>query len=167
MNISTSFFNRHRQTIYYGVSLAVLLCLLKWLQVKYIFDEHPIELYIGAVALIFTVLGIWVATKFSRPKVVVETRVIEKQVIVEKEIYITAQDKLTIDQGTINKLGISARELEVLQLMAEGLSNQEIADRMFVSLNTIKTHSSNLFMKLDVNRRTQAVDKGKKLNIIS
>jgi ATP/maltotriose-dependent transcriptional regulator MalT len=71
-----------------------------------------------------------------------------------------------LNQKELQNLGLSKREMEVLQLMAEGLSNHEIASRLFVSLNTIKTHSSKVFEKLEVNRRTQAVDKAKKLSLI-
>ena len=71
------------------------------------------------------------------------------------------------DQTRLDERGISRREYEVLELMAKGFSNQEIADRLFVSLNTIKTQSSNLFLKLDVNRRTQAVQKAKELQLIA
>jgi len=82
---------------------------------------------------------------------------------VEKEVYVRPG---SINEKELARLGLSARELEVLRLMADGLSNQEIATRLFVSLNTVKTHSANIFEKLDVRRRTQAVDKAKKLNII-
>jgi ATP/maltotriose-dependent transcriptional regulator MalT len=70
------------------------------------------------------------------------------------------------DPSRLEKLGISKREHEVLELMANGFSNQEIADKLFVSVNTIKTHSANLFLKLEVRRRTQAVQKGKELMLI-
>ncbi|MEO6498932.1 MAG: LuxR C-terminal-related transcriptional regulator, partial [Mucilaginibacter sp.] len=86
--------------------------------------------------------------------------------IVEKEVYITPAEGFTFNQSALVKLGISNRELEVLQLMASGLSNREIADRLFVSLNTIKTHSSNVFVKMEVERRTQAVDKARKLGLV-
>lgn len=166
MNVANGFLFRNRSAILYGIALAVMLFLLKWLELKYIFSDHSIELYTGGIALIFTGLGIWVTTKLARPKVRVETVVVEKPVIVEKHVYVNAAPTFVFDQKQYDKSGISSRELEVLQLMAEGLSNQEIADRMFVSLNTVKTHASNLFLKLDVSRRTQAVDKGKKLNLI-
>ena len=74
--------------------------------------------------------------------------------------------KFVVNEKSADKLGISSREMEVLQLMATGLSNQEIASQLFVSLNTVKTHSSNLFLKMDVKRRTQAVDKARKLGMI-
>lgn len=147
----------NRGIILYGVALALLLFLLKWLEWRFIVLDHAIEIYSGALALLFTGLGIWLALRLARPK--------EKTVIVEKEIYLSPAAG-TINEKELARLGLSAREQEVLQLMAEGLSNQEIAARLFVSLNTIKTHSSNIFEKLDVRRRTQAVDKAKKLHLI-
>jgi len=144
--VNSNFLARNKSTLLYGTCLAMLLFLLKWLELRFIIINHSFEIYIGAIAIIFTGLGIWLALKLARPKI--------ETVIVEKEIY------------ELNKLNLSKREMEVLQLMSEGLSNQEIALRLFVSLNTIKTHSSKLFEKLDVARRTQAVDKAKKLNII-
>ena len=86
--------------------------------------------------------------------------------IVEKEIFIETGGPFELNQKEIDKLGISKRELDVLNLMATGSSNEEIAAKLFVSLNTVKTHSSNLFLKLDVKRRTQAVEKAKRLSII-
>jgi two-component system, NarL family, response regulator LiaR len=149
------FLARHRHIILYGAALALLLFLLKWLEWKYIVMDRAIELYSGALAIVFTGLGIWLAIKLSRPKL--------KTIIVEKEVYLKPG---TINEKELARLGLTSRELEVLKLMADGLSNQEIAARLFVSLNTIKTHSANIFEKLDVRRRTQAVDKAKKLNII-
>ena len=152
------FFKHHTITILYGLSLAVLLFLLKWLELRLVILDHAFEIYSGAIAVIFTTLGIWVALKLARPRV--------KTVIVEKEVIVSQAAGFTRDETALARLGLSLRELEVLQLMAEGLSNQEIAGRLFVSLNTIKTHCSRLFGKLDVNRRTQAIEKAKRLQII-
>ena len=150
---------KYKQPILYGLSMAILLFLLKWLQFRYIIIDHALEIYVGAIAVIFTGLGIWVALKLARPKV--------QTVVVEKEVYITAPANGNItNEEELARLGLSKRELEVLQLIAEGLSNQEIAARLFVSLNTIKTHSSRIFEKLDVKRRTQAIEKAKRLNLI-
>ena len=149
------FFARHKHIILYGTALALLLLLLKWLEWKFIVLDRAFELYSGAIALVFTGLGVWLALKLARPK--------WKTVVIEREVYRSAA---TIDEKAQARLGLSARELEVLRLMADGLSNQEIAARLFVSLNTIKTHSANIFEKLDVRRRTQAVDKAKKLSIL-
>ncbi len=84
--------------------------------------------------------------------------------VVQKEIYVNTP--FSVNQKELESLNLSKRELEVLQLMSEGLSNKEIADRLFVSLSTIKTHSNNLFDKMNVERRTQAIDKAKRLGII-
>lgn len=149
---------RYRRTILYGVSLALLLFLLKWIELRFIIIDHAFEIYVGLIAVIFTGLGIWLALKLTRPEV--------KMVVVEKEVYIKNNAGFRLNENELRKLGLSKRELEVLQLMAEGLSNQEIASRLFVSLNTIKTHSSKLFEKMDVERRTQAIDKAKKLGVI-
>ncbi|WP_295650227.1 LuxR C-terminal-related transcriptional regulator [uncultured Mucilaginibacter sp.] len=151
------YISKHKQTILYGVALAVLLFLLKWLEWRFIIVDHTIELYAGCIAVIFTGLGVWLALKLSKPKTTVIT--------VEKELRVN-DSTFVLNEAALDETGISKRELDVLLLMAEGLSNQEIAERLFVSLNTIKTHSSNVFAKLDVERRTQAVEKAKRLSII-
>lgn len=151
------FISRNRQVIIYGISLALLLLLLKWLELRFIIADHSMEIYIGCIALLFTGLGIWLALKLMKPKT--ETIVVEKEVIVSR-------DNFSFNEKAFERSGLSKRELEVLQLMSEGHSNAEIADRLFVSLNTIKTHSSNIFLKLDAKRRTQAIEIAKKLSLI-
>lgn len=151
-------FAKYKQPILYGISLALLLFLLKWLELDFIIRNHAVEFYVGTIALFFTGLGIWIALKLTKPKV--------KTVVVEKEVYLEKKAPFILNEHELNKLGLSKRELEVLQLMSEGLSNQEIASRLFLSLNTVKTHTSRLFEKMDVERRTQAVDMAKKLGII-
>jgi ATP/maltotriose-dependent transcriptional regulator MalT len=136
----------------------MLLFLLKWLEYHFVIINHALEIYMGAIALIFMGLGIWLALKLAKPKV--------KTVVIEKEVFINASPDFVFNQDELTKLGISKRELEVLQLMSEGLSNGEIAEKLFVSLHTVKSHSSKLFEKLDVKRRTQAIEKAKRLNII-
>lgn len=151
-------FIKHRAILLYGISLAILLFLLRWLELRFIIFDHALEMYVGAIAIIFTALGIWLALKLTKPKI--------ERVLVEKEIYIEKPKEFVFNEAEMNRLGISKRELEVLQLMAEGLSNAEIAGRLFVSLNTVKTHASNLFFKLDASRRTQAIEKAKSLALI-
>ncbi|MEO5891828.1 MAG: LuxR C-terminal-related transcriptional regulator [Ferruginibacter sp.] len=153
-------FSKNKLVIFYGASLAGIMLLLKWLELRFVIMDHSFEVYIGAIALIFTSLGIWLAAKLTRPKI--------ETIIVEKEIFITSPPTGNApDEKTLSKFNISKRELEVLKLMSEGLNNQEIAGRLFLSLNTIKTHSSNLFEKLDVKRRTQAIEKGKRLGLLA
>jgi DNA-binding CsgD family transcriptional regulator len=155
--MTVNFLTKHRQTILYGSSLALLLIVLKWLELRLVIINHAFEIYIGAIALIFTGLGVWLALKLAKPKI--------KTVLVEKPVYINTSN-FTVNERELTKLNISKRELEVLQLMSEGLSNHEIADRLHVSLSTIKSHSQNIFEKMEVDRRTQAIVKARKLGII-
>lgn len=152
-------FVRNKLPIIYGSALAAILLLLKWLEYRFVLVDHAMEIYVGAIALIFTSLGIWLALKLRKPKI--------QTVIVEKEVYAKRPDQgLVPDENLLEKTGVSKREWEVLSLLSEGLSNQEIADRLFVSLNTVKTHVSNLYLKLDVKRRTQAIETGKRMGLL-
>lgn len=160
--MSLSFIDKHKWTIVYGISTALLLLLLKWLEYRFLIYSNAIEIYIGGIALLFMLLGVWLALKLAKPK----TMVVEKKVVIEKEVFKSATEFI-LNEAEIERLGISKRELEVLQLMAEGMSNQQVADKLFVSLNTVKSHSSKIFEKLEVERRTQAVEKAKRLNIIA
>jgi len=137
-----------RTIILYGIALALLVFLLRYFEYRLIVRDLSLEFYLGIMAVMFTGLGIWAGLKLTRKKVV------------------TVGPEFIFNESELNHLGISKREHEVLELMAKGLSNLEIADRLFVSLNTIKTHSSNLFLKLDVSRRTQAIQKARELRLI-
>lgn len=147
----------YKEIISYAVSMAILLLLLRWLEFRFLVLEHQYEIYIGIIALLFLLFGIWLANKITKPKV--------KTIVVEKEIRV-AMENFVLNETELQQRNISKRELEVLTLMAKGLSNQEIAEQLFVSLNTIKTHSAKLFEKLDVKRRTQAVETAKKLQLL-
>ncbi len=149
---------RNKATIVYSISLAFLLFLLKWLELRFIIFDHSFEIYIGFIAVIFTALGIWLALKLSKPKI--------ETVVVEKEVYVTRNENFVLDTSLVSQLELSKRELEILSLLAQGHSNQEIAAKLFISLSTVKTHIQNLFEKLEVKRRTQAVEKAKRLNLI-
>ncbi|AWH85422.1 helix-turn-helix transcriptional regulator [Flavobacterium album] len=150
---------KHRELILYGVYLALLLLVLRWFEFRFLILSNSLDIYIGLIALVFMGLGIWVALKLAKPK--------KETIVIEKEIHIPAQKNFTFNEEEAERLGLSKRELEVLQLMSEGLSNAEIAERLFVSLNTVKTHSSKLFEKLEVKRRTQAVEVGKRFGLIA
>jgi DNA-binding CsgD family transcriptional regulator len=153
-----SFLQRNKATIVYSISLAFLLFLLKWLELRFIIFDHSFEIYIGFIAVIFTALGIWLAVKLSKPKI--------QTVVVEKEVYVSRNENFVLNTSLISQLELSKRELEILGLLAQGHSNQEIAAKLFISLSTVKTHIQNLFEKLDVKRRIQAVEKAKRLNLI-
>ena len=152
------FITRNKMVILYGLSLALLTFLLKWLELRFLIFENALEVYIGIIAVLFTALGIWLALKLAKPKV--------KTIVVEKEVYISNGEPFKINEVELTRTGLSKRELEVLELMAGGLSNQEIAEKLFVSLNTVKTHTTRVFEKLDVKRRTQAIEKAKRLVLI-
>lgn len=139
-----------RTIIIYGIAMAVLIGLLKLVEYKYFVRDIPLEFYIGTVAVLFTGLGIWAGFRLTRPRVV------------EVEV----QGPFERDDLAVKKLGISKREFEVLELIAAGLSNQDIADRLFVSTSTVKTHVSNVLAKLDASRRTEAIARAKQLRII-
>lgn len=158
MTGSKNLYLRNKAAINYGISLAFLLFLLKWLELRFIIFDHSFEIYIGFIAVIFTALGIWLALKLSKPKV--------ETIVMEKEVFVNRTDNFVLNTTLISQLELSKRELEVLGLLAKGYSNQEIASKLFVSLSTVKTHNQNLFEKLDVKRRIQAVEKAKKLNLI-
>lgn len=153
-----NFLLRNKAIIIYSISLAFLLFLLKWLELRFILFDHSFEIYIGFIAVIFTGLGIWLALKLSKPKI--------ETVVVEKEVYVNRNENFVLDTALVSQLELSKRELEILGLLAQGHSNQEIAAKLFVSLSTVKTHIQNLFEKLDVKRRIQAVEKAKRLNLI-
>ena len=158
MTDNKNFLLRNKAIIVYSISLAFLLFLLKWLELRFIIFDHSFEIYIGFIAIIFTALGIWLALKLSKPKI--------ETVVVEKEVYVARNENFILNTSLISQLELSKRELEILSLLAQGHSNQEIASKLFVSLSTVKTHIQNLFEKLDVKRRTQAVEKAKRLNLI-
>jgi NarL family two-component system response regulator LiaR len=149
-----AFFSKYKSIIYYGLAMAGLLFVLKWLELRLVIIRNAYEIYIGLIAVIFTALGIWLAMKLTKPKT--ETIIIEKE----------KPKDFILNESECARLNISKRELEVLELMASGFSNNEIADKLFLSTNTIKTHAANLFEKLDVRRRTQAVEKAKQLGLI-
>ena len=146
---------QNRREILLSISLAALLFLLKFLRFQYMIVDHEAEIYIGFIAVIFTALGVWLTLNLRKPAK--ETIIIEKQVKSQDFIF---------NASEAERLGLSKREIEVLELMAAGLSNQEIGERLFLSLNTIKTHSRRIFEKLDAVRRAQAIDKAKRLMII-
>lgn len=137
-----------RTIILYGLSVAALVFILKYLEYRFIVRDLSIEFYVGIVAIFFTLIGIWAGFKLTTKKVLL------------------VGPEFVLNEPELQRLGISKREYEVLQLMARGMSNQEMADHLCVSLNTIKSHTSNLFLKLEVSRRTQAIQKARQLRLI-
>ena len=151
-----------KHLLIYGLCGGLLIVVLRLIEYRFLVLERSIEIYGGLIALFFVSLGIWLGLKLTKNKVVVKEVPIEVPV----EIRVPMSEPFVLDQAKLQQLGITARELEILELIAGGLSNREIAERLFVSENTVKTHSSRLFEKLSAKRRTQAVQIGKELQLI-
>ncbi len=134
-----------RTVVLYGLAIAAGALALELLEYQFVVRRFGFEIYVGLVALGFMALGVWAGMRLAPAR---------------------AREAFERNQAALDALGISAREVEVLELLAEGCSNQEIADRLFVSPNTVKTHLSHLYGKLDVRRRTQAVQKARALEVI-
>jgi DNA-binding CsgD family transcriptional regulator len=145
-----------RHVLIYGIIGGILIAVLKWTEYRFLVVEHSIEIYGGLIAATFSVLGIWLGLKLTG----------RQQKIVIKEIPIPAGAPFIPNDQKREDLGITRRELEILALIAQGLSNREIAEKLFVSENTVKTHSSRVFDKLGARRRTQAVQLGKEFGLL-
>jgi len=143
-----------KHILIYGLCGGVLIVILKLVEYRFLVVQHSIEIYGGLIALLFAVLGIWLGLKLTK----------NKETIIVREI--PAPPSFALNEARLRELGITRRELEILELIARGLSNREIAEKLFVSENTVKTHSSRLFDKLSARRRTQAVQMGKELGLI-
>ena len=140
--------NMRRIILLYSMALAALIALLKFIEYRYFVRDLSLEYYLGIVAVLFTGLGIWAGLRLTRRRVII------------------ANPDFKFDEAELQRRGITKREFEVLELIARGLSNQEIAEKLFVSLNTVKSHSSSLFMKLEARRRTQAIQRAKELKLL-
>ena len=147
-----------KDVLLFGIVGALLIALLQAIEFRWIIIEHSIEIYGGLVAIIFAAVGLWLGGKLTRPR--------ERVIVREVEVQVPAPAEFVRDEKQVAALGLTPRELEILEFIASGLSNKEIADRAFVSENTVKTHSSRVFDKLNVRRRTQAVQQGKALRLI-
>lgn len=144
----------------YGLLGGVLIVVLQLVEYRFLVLEHSLEIYGGIVAVVFSALGIWLGLKLTRRTVVV------REVPVPYEVPVPVSGPFVRNEMQVEQLGITPRELEILEAIAAGLSNREIAARLFVSENTVKTHAGRLFEKLSAPRRTQAVQLGKKAGSI-
>lgn len=140
----------------YGLAGGLLIAALRLIEYRFLVVEHSVEIYGGLIALLFASLGIWLGLKLTR----------KKEVVIFREVVVSVSAPFAVNQVSLRELGVTPRELEILELIAQGHSNREIAERLFVSENTVKTHSSRLFDKLSAKRRTQAVQIGKELGLI-
>jgi len=145
-----------RHILIYGLVGGVVIVLLRLIEFRFLIVERAVEIYAGLIAAVFAALGIWLGLKLTAPR--------EKVIV--REIPVPVTGPFVLNEAKLSELGITRRELEILELIAKGLSNREIAEKLFVSENTIKTHSSRLFDKLNARRRTQAVQIGKEMGLI-
>ena len=145
-----------RTVLVYGLLGGVLIAALKLVEYRYLVLEHSLEIYGGIVALLFSALGIWLGLKLTKTR----------ETVVVREVAVPTTGPFMRDETRLEQLGITPRELEILEAMASGLSNKEIAERLFVSENTVKTHAGRVFDKLSAKRRTQAVQRAKEAGLI-
>lgn len=148
-----------KHIVLYGLAIAILIFGLKWLQWNYLIADNAIDIYIGLIAIIFTLLGMWVASQLIKPKT--------QTVFVDKPILVHQPKKFVVNQTELKRLNLTDREYQILQLLTQGYSNSNIADKLFLSLSTIKTHVSNLYVKMNVKNRFQAIEKAKRMEIVA
>ena len=145
-----------RHILIYGISGGVLIVALKVMEYRFLVVEHSIEIYGGIVAALFAALGIWFGLRLTKPR--------ESLVVIE--VPVAPPEAFVLNQRRLEELSITPRELEILGLIATGMSNREVAEKLFVSENTVKTHLSRVFDKLGAKRRTQAVQIAKAQGLI-
>ena len=147
-----------RNILIYGLCGGLLIVVLRLIEYRFLIIGHSLEIYGGLIAVVFAAVGIWLGLKLTRKEEVVVVR--------EVQVQVPAPETFVFNERKQLELGITKRELEILSLIAGGLSNREIAEKLFVSENTVKTHSSRLFDKMNAKRRTQAVQIGKEFGLI-
>jgi DNA-binding CsgD family transcriptional regulator len=153
-----------KTALVYGILGGVLIAVLRLVEYRYLVLEHSLEIYGGIVAALFSALGIWLGLKLTRTRETVVVR--EVPVRVEVQVPVPAGGPFARNEARLEQLGITPREMEILEAMAAGFSNREIAERLYVSENTVKTHAARLFGKLSARRRTQAVQLAKEAGLI-
>jgi DNA-binding CsgD family transcriptional regulator len=151
-----------RHALIFGLVGGVLIAILQYTEYRFVIIEHSVELYSALVAVLFSAFGIWLGLRITRNRETIRETVVVREVPAPAQ----ALEPFVPDTARQQTLGITARELEILTLVARGLSNREIATQLFVSENTVKTHCSRAFDKLGAARRTQAVQRGKELGLL-
>ena len=148
----------------FGLIGGFLIAILQYTEYRFVIIEHSVELYGALVAILFATFGIWLGLRITRSRGAIREMVVMREVIVNAEA--PALEPFANNTARQQALGITARELEILTLIARGLSNREIATQLFVSVNTVKTHCARAFDKLGSARRTHAVQRGKELGLL-
>lgn len=149
-----------RTTVIFGIVAGLLILAMRLVEYRFLVLQHSVEIYGAIIAAAFAAAGIWLGLKLTK------TKIVPVEVRVEVPVLANPAAPFALNQAKADELGLTPRELEVLQLIAEGLSTREMATRLFVSENTVKTHTGRVLDKLGANRRTQAVQLGKQLGLI-
>lgn len=152
-----------KQVLIFGMVGGVLIALLQWTEYRFVVLEHSTAVYGALIAVLFAAAGVWLGTRLLAPRERIVHQVVERVV----EIPAVPGQPTAVDEAARERLGITRRELEILALVARGLSNREIGETLFVSENTVKTHCSRAFDKLGVRRRTEAVLRGKEFGLLT
>jgi two-component system, NarL family, response regulator LiaR len=158
--------NMKRHVLIFGLVGGVLIVALQYTEYRFVVLSHSVELYGALVAILFAAFGIWLGLRITRRREVIRETVRETVVVKEVVVAAEAPKPFAPNAARQQTLGITARELEILTLVARGLSNREIGAQLFVSENTVKTHCARVFDKLGAARRTQAVQRGKELGLL-
>jgi two-component system, NarL family, response regulator LiaR len=157
-----------RHVLIFGLVGGLLIAILQYTEYRFVVIEHSVELYGALVAILFSAFGIWLGLRITRRRETVRETI--RETVVVREVFVPAGapalQPFAPDAARQQTLGITARELEILNLVARGLSNREIATQLFVSENTVKTHCARVFDKLGAARRTQAVQRGKEMGLL-
>jgi NarL family two-component system response regulator LiaR len=158
-----------RHVLIFGLVGGLLIATLQYTEYRFIVIEHSVELYGALVAVLFAAFGIWLGLRITRRRETIRETVVVREVIVPAEApapFVSSSVPFAPNEAQQQALGMTPRELEILTLVARGLSNREIATQLFVSENTVKTHCARAFDKLGAARRTQAVRRGKELGLL-
>ena len=146
-----------KHVILYGVAGGALIVLLKLIEYQYFIRVYPTEVYGGLLAVIFTAIGIYLGLRWHRAK----------EVVVVREVRVPAEaGPFVLNQEKLSELGITPREHEILRLIAAGLTNREIGDSLFISAETVKKHTGNIYSKLGARGRTAAVARARALHLL-
>ena len=152
-----------RHALIFGLVGGLLIATLRYTEYRFVIIEHSVELYSGLVAILFASLGIWLGLRITRRREPAPEAAATAVLVPGDPPAVEPFAPDTVQQQT---LSITARELQVLNLVARGFSNREIAAELFVSESTVKTHCARAFDKLGAARRTQAVQRGKELGLL-
>ena len=155
-----------RHVLIFGLVGGLLIATLQYTEYRFVIIQHSVELYSALVAILFAAFGIWLGLRITRRRDTIHETVVVREVLVPSQAAAQAPTPFAPNTARQQTLGITARELEILALVARGLSNREIATQLFVSENTVKTHCARAFDKLGAARRTQAVLRGKELGLL-